>query len=46
MGELIGEHSGEDVGEMVATVLEEFDIQHRIVYFTLDNAGSNDTAGD
>jgi hypothetical protein len=41
---LLGAHSGENIGGCVWSVVEDFRLQRRLGYFTLDNATSNDTA--
>jgi len=38
-----GSHTGENIAESVGAIIGEFNIQDRIGYFVLDNAGNNDT---
>ena len=40
---LVGSHHGTNIAENVAEIICEFDLQDRIGYFVLDNAGNNDT---
>jgi len=40
---LVGSHYGTNIAKNVAAVICEFDLQDRIGYFILDNAGNNDT---
>ncbi|KAM4058247.1 restless-like transposase [Hirsutella rhossiliensis] len=42
--ELRESHTGENIASQVAEVIESFEIQDKIGYFTLDNAKNNDTA--
>jgi hypothetical protein len=42
--ELPGEHSGENQACVILKVIKEYKIGKNIGFFTLDNAGSNDTA--
>jgi hypothetical protein len=41
---LLGPHTGENIGGCVWSVVEDFWLEIRLGYFTLDNATSNDTA--
>ncbi|KAM4061650.1 restless-like transposase [Hirsutella rhossiliensis] len=42
--ELINRHTGENIAAEVLDVIRSFGIEHKLGYFTLDNAGNNDTA--
>ena len=42
--EIEGDHDGENISEIVHTILKEFEIVDRFGYFTGDNASNNDTA--
>ena len=39
---LQGQHTGENISYAVASVIEEYSLQHKIGYFMLDNASTND----
>jgi hypothetical protein len=41
---LLGAHSGENIAATVWGVIEDFSLERRLGYCTLDNASSNDTA--
>jgi hypothetical protein len=41
---LLGAHTGDNIAGCVWAVVEDFNLQRRLGYFTLDNASSNDTA--
>ncbi|TKA73877.1 hypothetical protein B0A49_11860, partial [Cryomyces minteri] len=40
---ITGQHTGGRVAEYVLGVLKEYEIEHRVLAFTLDNASNNDT---
>ena len=42
--EVIGDHSGENIGQTVVEVIREFQLEARLGAFVLDNVGSNDIA--
>jgi hypothetical protein len=42
--EVIGDHSGENIGQTVVEVIREFQLDARLGVCVLDNAESNDTA--
>ena len=42
--EVMGEHSGENIGQTVVEVIREFQLEASLNVFVLDNARSNDTA--
>jgi hypothetical protein len=42
--ELVGSHTGINISECVATIIDDYGISDRIGYFVLDNADNNDTA--
>lgn len=42
--EVLGEHSGENIGQTVVDTIRDYGIEQQIGVFVLDNAGSNDTA--
>jgi hypothetical protein len=42
--ELEGDHDGENISQIVFSVLKEFDVVNKFGYFTGDNASNNDTA--
>lgn len=44
MKEVLGSHSGENIGATVLEVIRDYQIQDRIGWIMLDNAYSNDTA--
>ena len=41
--EIEGSHSGENLANIVATVLERFHISNKVMTITADNASNNDT---
>jgi len=41
--ELKGTHGGEAMGQVFLEVIEEYGLKNKIGFFTMDNAGSNDT---
>ena len=41
---LSGAHTGENQGQIIISILQEFELTKKIGYFTLDNAANNDTA--
>jgi hypothetical protein len=42
--EVVGSHTGVNIAEGVAAIINEFGLKDRIGYFVLDNAENNDTA--
>ncbi|KAF8812113.1 hypothetical protein BYT27DRAFT_7087987, partial [Phlegmacium glaucopus] len=44
--ELVGEHSGENMAEVVWETLKQYGIENQIFAFMLDNASNNDTMVD
>jgi hypothetical protein len=42
--EVIGEHSGENIGQTVVDTIRDYGVEQRLGVFVLDNIGSNDTA--
>jgi hypothetical protein len=42
--EVLGNHTGVNISDTVATILRDYGIADRIGYFVLDNADNNDTA--
>ncbi|KAF9025515.1 hypothetical protein BDZ89DRAFT_915822, partial [Hymenopellis radicata] len=41
--ELLGEHSGSNMADIVWETLKKFGIENRIIAFVMDNATNNDT---
>jgi hypothetical protein len=42
--ELVKRHSGENIAAEIVEVIKSFELEEKVGYFTLDNAGNNDTA--
>ena len=41
--ELLGRHTGENIAGEILDIVREFEIEHKLGYFTLDNASNNKT---